>query len=66
MTTANGYYWCSHDLEWYVPPGKQYREGWNVVQVLDGNIWSMGGEVPLVQHLAPDYVEFIGPLQSPA
>lgn len=61
----DGYYWLSHDLNWYIPPGQQYPQRWNVVHVLEFEVNSIEGEMPLALTDVPVYADFIGPIEEP-
>lgn len=71
--TQEGFYWCSHDLGMFIPPGKQYPVGWDVVEATnDGpdqtlTFWVPGGEIDTnVGELeGHDYVQFLGPIPPP-
>lgn len=64
---VDGFYWCTHDLGWYIPPGKEYPQEWDVVQ-FDSEylqLYLAGADVSVEIANVPDYVSFFGPLQPP-
>lgn len=61
-----GYYWCSHDLAWVLPPGETYPRQWTIVErTLEGEILLISDEYPVADDKLPDYVTFVGPLSPP-
>lgn len=61
----DGYYWCSHDLGWWIPEGGKYPQKWKVMELKAGELWGAGWEDGTEASSVPGYVEFLGPLPLP-
>ena len=67
----DGHYWCSHELDLYLSPGRTYDEEWTLYEVCGGKVivgvdFMMQGFDEIAVADLPSYVRMVGPLKPPS